>query len=282
MVLEAALTLGLTTAGVPFTAALGAVLLYRILSLGGVVVIGWAVLAVQRLRSRATGTRTAPAGAPLGERDPLPGSLFRGPGTTISAAGLPWAQGAVLATAAAAGNQAVTDASVRTDHATGPIQLSTATGDPAQDRAGSVAPAATVPGRVARAREVMTGNPDRVGSTDRWQQVARTMRTLQASTLPVCDDHGELCGIIDYRDIGLRCLSESGSVATARSLTRDTPFTIGIDDPVDGIAQRMAENKAWLLPVLDGRRLVGVIHYADIIGQVRAHAKTPNRVLTAA
>ena len=50
-------------------------------------------------------------------------------------------------------------------------------------------------------------------------------------------------------------------------MTRDTPFTIGIDDPVDGIAQRMAEQKAWLLPVLDGRRLVGVIHYADMITQ---------------
>lgn len=178
------------------------------------------------------------------------------------------ATGAVLATAAVDDNPTVTDAPVRTHHATRPIHLSTGTPDTARrDRAESVPPAATVPRLVVRAREVMTGNPDRVAPTDRWQQAARTMRTLQASTLPVCDEHGHLSGIIDYRDIGLRCLSKGGSAATARSLTHDTPFTIGIDDPVDGIAQRMAEQKAWLLPVLDGRRLVGVIHYADIITQ---------------
>ena len=165
-------------------------------------------------------------------------------------------------------NPTVADAPVCTQHATRPIHLSTGTPDTARrDRAESVPPAATVPRLVVRAREVMTGNPDRVAPTDRWQQVARTMRTLQASSLPVCDEHGEFSGIIDYGEIGLRCLSKGGSAATARSLTHDTPFTIGIDDPVDGIAQRMAEQKAWLLPVLDGRRLVGVIHYADIITQ---------------
>ena len=49
-VVEAALILGLTTAGAPLAAALGAVLVYRVLSLGDVVVIGWSVLAVHRLR----------------------------------------------------------------------------------------------------------------------------------------------------------------------------------------------------------------------------------------
>src|SRR5664279_4870007 len=68
----------------------------------------------------------------------------------------------------------------------------------------------------------------------------------------------------------------TASPGTARSLTRDTPFTIGIDDPVDGIAQRMAEQKAGLLPVLDGRRLVGVIHYADMLTHTTATgAMTP-------
>ena len=179
------------------------------------------------------------------------------------------ATGAVLATVAMDdSNPTVTDAPVRTNHTTRPIHLSTGPPDTARrDRAESVPPAATVPRLVVRAREVMIGNPDRVAPTDRWQQVARRMRTLEASTLPVCDEHDELSGIIDYREIGLRCLSKGGSAATARSLTHDTPFTIGIDDPVDGIAQRMAEQKAWLLPVLDGRRLVGVIHYADIITQ---------------
>ncbi|HEY7814406.1 MAG TPA: CBS domain-containing protein, partial [Nakamurella sp.] len=110
-------------------------------------------------------------------------------------------------------------------------------------------------------------------------QVARTMRSRRATILPVCDQRGDLCGVIDYRDIGVRCLAEGGSVATARTLTRDTPFTLGIDDPVDGIAQRMTEHRAWLIPVIDGRRLAGVIHYADLLSAgENAGAATPARV----
>jgi putative heme transporter len=80
-VVEAALTLGLSTAGVPVTAALGAVLVYRILSLGGVVVIGWTVLAVQRLRPGIAHEHTPPADTgpdpSPARRNPMHSSPFR-------------------------------------------------------------------------------------------------------------------------------------------------------------------------------------------------------------
>jgi len=50
---EAALVLGLTSAGAVGSAALAAVILYRLLSTGSVVVVGWIAVAVQRLRSPA-------------------------------------------------------------------------------------------------------------------------------------------------------------------------------------------------------------------------------------
>ena len=33
-----------------------------------------------------------------------------------------------------------------------------------------------------------------------------------------------------------------------------------MNDPVDHVWERMAEQRMWLLPVRDARRLVGVIH----------------------
>ena len=39
-----------------------------------------------------------------------------------------------------------------------------------------------------------------------------------------------------------------------------------MNDPVDHVWERMAEQRMWLLPVLDGRRLVGVIHYTARAG----------------
>jgi CBS-domain-containing membrane protein len=45
-------------------------------------------------------------------------------------------------------------------------------------------------------------------------------------------------------------------------LAQAPPVTIGVADPVDHVWDLMAEQRMWLLPVLDGRRLVGIIHYA--------------------
>ena len=47
-------------------------------------------------------------------------------------------------------------------------------------------------------------------------------------------------------------------------------MTIGVNDPVDPVRELMAEQRIWLLPVLNGRRLVGVIHYTH-----QAAAETP-------
>ena len=62
---------------------------------------------------------------------------------------------------------------------------------------------------------------------------------------------------------------------TAASLAQAPPVTIGVDDPVDHVWDLMAEQKMWLLPVLDGRQLVGVIHYPT------AAAANPYRSLAA-
>ncbi len=54
---ETAMTVGLTVAGAAAAPALAAVLLYRLMSTGSVVVIGWLVVATQRVRSQ---TRCSP------------------------------------------------------------------------------------------------------------------------------------------------------------------------------------------------------------------------------
>jgi len=52
-VVDAALVLTLVAGGIPAASALPAVLLYRLISLGGVVTVGWMVAAVQGVRGSA-------------------------------------------------------------------------------------------------------------------------------------------------------------------------------------------------------------------------------------
>jgi hypothetical protein len=49
-------------------------------------------------------------------------------------------------------------------------------------------------------------------------------------------------------------------------------MTIGMNDPVDQVWDLMAEQRMWLLPVLDRRRLVGVIHYSTARANERGRA----------
>ena len=51
---------------------------------------------------------------------------------------------------------------------------------------------------------------------------------------------------------------------TAASLVEKAPITIGVNDPVEDVTRMMAEQRVWLLPVVDGQRLVGVIHYDNV------------------
>ena len=58
-------------------------------------------------------------------------------------------------------------------------------------------------------------------------------------------------------------------------------MTIGVDEPVDNVPDLMAQRRMWLPPVLDGRRLVGVIHYAIGAAKLSPRAPASHRTPTA-
>jgi CBS domain-containing protein len=126
------------------------------------------------------------------------------------------------------------------------------------------------------AGEVMTPNPAWVGETDDLQQVASRMWDLHVSSRPVCDVNGKLRGLITYRDINLRSLTDGGdpATATASGLTRGACATIGVADPFDSTWWRGSGHEAGLLPVLDGQHLVGVISRPRVTASVTAPPRT--------
>ena len=126
------------------------------------------------------------------------------------------------------------------------------------------------PVTVRTARDVMTHKPDRVAHTDTLNEVARKMRDLMVAFLPVCGEHDELRGVIALKD--LQPLVDGGghkTSATAALLAADPPVSVGVNDPVDHVSHLMAKHRLWLLPVLDGRRLVGVIRYPGRVEPVQ-------------
>ena len=111
----------------------------------------------------------------------------------------------------------------------------------------------------------MNRDPDRVAGSDSLLEVAYTMRSLLVAFLPVCDPDGDLQGIIALRDLP-RAVRDAEPAGVTASTLAEPALTIGVDDPVDQVSELMAGHRMWLLPVLEGRRLVGVIHYAPVPG----------------
>ena len=74
---------------------------------------------------------------------------------------------------------------------------------------------------VTRARDVMTRDPDRVAGGDTLMEVAGMMRSLLVAFLPVCDERGDLHGIIALRDLHHVLRPGHPISATASSLARN-------------------------------------------------------------
>ena len=112
-------------------------------------------------------------------------------------------------------------------------------------------------------RSTVKANPD--------QTIADTIKLLvehDCGSLPVCNDKGELVGIITERDIVRKCFS--GSVDCARYRVKDvmsTKVAVGrADDDLDYAINVMKMQKIRHLPVVEGNKVIGMISMRDLLG----------------
>lgn len=86
--------------------------------------------------------------------------------------------------------------------------------------------------------------------------------------LPVCDDKGELVGIITERDIVRKCFT--GSLDCARLKIQDVmskKVAIGSsEDDLDYAISVMKRERIRHLPVVDDKKVIGMISMRDLLG----------------
>jgi CBS domain-containing protein len=77
----------------------------------------------------------------------------------------------------------------------------------------------------------------------------------------------EVTGILSERDI-VRALAERGPAVLGErveSIMTKKVFTCGEEDSVSQIMERMTQGKFRHVPVVDGKRLVGVVSIGDVV-----------------
>jgi CBS domain-containing protein len=95
--------------------------------------------------------------------------------------------------------------------------------------------------------------------------------------------HGELVGMLTFREVFLAVVKNGGSVGASLTgaVMDDKPLTCSPDTEIDEVRRMMLERHARYMPVMNQRTLMGVISFYDVARAVVDSQDFENRMLKA-
>lgn len=129
-----------------------------------------------------------------------------------------------------------------------------------------------------RVRDLMTSSVLAVHGGDTLETVWDLMTHRHIRHVPVVDAQGGLIGLLSHRDLLRESLiaPEVGSETSTAELRRQVlvsevlrgrPLSVTPDTPIAAAARALLEHKYGCLPVVESRRLVGILTEADFVRQ---------------
>ncbi|MCM2391020.1 CBS domain-containing protein [Streptomyces albipurpureus] len=116
------------------------------------------------------------------------------------------------------------------------------------------------------AKDIMHSGAQWIPAHETLDRAAQLMRAHRVGALPIADAQERLCGILTDRDIVVGCvaLGHDPAKVTAGELAKGTPRWIASDSGVEEVLQEMEMHQIRRLPVIENKRLVGMISEADL------------------
>ncbi|KUH36252.1 MULTISPECIES: CBS domain-containing protein [Streptomyces] len=116
------------------------------------------------------------------------------------------------------------------------------------------------------ARDIMHPGAHWIPSHETLDRAAQLMREHDVGALPIADENERLCGIVTDRDIVLKCVAagHDPSRVTCGDVAEGTPRWIDARADVDEVLREMQGHRIKRLPVIENKRLVGIISEADL------------------
>ncbi|WP_310385245.1 CBS domain-containing protein [Roseateles sp.] len=113
-------------------------------------------------------------------------------------------------------------------------------------------------------------------------QAVTTMAERDMGSLVVME-HGDLVGMLTFREVIVAVVKNGGSVGTlrVRSVMDDHPLTCTPETEIDEVRRMMLGRHARYMPVLNGKTLMGVISFYDVAKAVVDGQDFENRMLKA-
>ncbi|MFC5956071.1 CBS domain-containing protein [Streptomyces sp. NPDC005774] len=116
------------------------------------------------------------------------------------------------------------------------------------------------------AGDIMHRGAQWIPAHETLDRAAQLMRELNVGALPISDENERLCGILTDRDIVVGCVAmgHDPTRVTAGEMAKGTPRWIEADADVGEVLREMQTHRIRRLPVVDDKRLVGMISEADL------------------
>ena len=113
-------------------------------------------------------------------------------------------------------------------------------------------------------------------------EAVSTMASLDIGSLVVME-HGDLVGMLTFREVIAAIVGNGGSVGTltVRTVMDDAPLTCTPETEIDEVRRMMLVRHARYMPVLDGKTLMGVVSFYDVAKAVVDGQDFENRMLKA-
>ncbi|NLK72793.1 MAG: CBS domain-containing protein [Clostridiales bacterium] len=113
-------------------------------------------------------------------------------------------------------------------------------------------------------KDLMTSNVLYAKPDASVEKIAQLMKEQNIGSIPVCNDNGEVLGIVTDRDIVLRAISVGNMNATAKDIMSSNVVYANSNMSAHDAANLMAKNQIRRLPIIDNNKLVGIVAMADI------------------
>jgi len=96
-------------------------------------------------------------------------------------------------------------------------------------------------------------------------------------------EHGDLAGMLTFREVMVAVVKNGGSVGTTivRTVMDDAPLTCTPETDMNEVRRMMLQRHARYMPVMERRTLMGVISFYDVAKAVVDAQDFENRMLKA-
>ncbi|MER7723721.1 CBS domain-containing protein [Streptomyces sp. NPDC096323] len=118
------------------------------------------------------------------------------------------------------------------------------------------------------AKDIMHSGATWIPAHETLDRAAQMMRDHEVGALPISENGGQdrMVGILTDRDIVVACVAagRDPSKVTAGDLAQGTPRWIDAQAGVDQVLEEMQTHRIRRLPVIENKKLIGMISEADL------------------